>query len=807
MKVKIYIGIVLAVLVLAQLIFGGRTKREGPPEPVAVIVVPEPPPPTRPASDDVVGITLGDGTDAVRLNRGESGWTVKNLKDAPADEKAIDTLLHSVLTAYVEPIEADEAVTGLDESVLHLSFRLRDGGDYAPVIGLRPQGEYNRTYARLPGLGDVLLSADVRGNLGVWRNAATAAPNAMDWMDPVILRFNPEDVSAITAVYPDHTIQFTRLEDYSWQAEGYVPGGNWSRNGLTGWIQDLARFTVAGLVPQAEAPSGDIAPSHTLTLRLPGGDKTIRVYANHTGGEGMLVETDDFPGRAYHLPEWRFRKYFRSLPSLFPAASPGFDVTDVRFIDVRRGGETVKISRRDGSWRAVAQPYPLLADRVDRLVRLLAGWHPEDYATPDSKKTRPTYGGPMVEIILANGDVHQYRLAGRHPVFPWCYVTLDGTMVFSVTNAEAVVMFPEFADILDLGKVFRPVRIEDVAEIVLTGEAMGKPLLTLLRGDGDTWAAERDGNQMMMDDSKAWRLAVDILNWPVAGFYDAAGRGTREPAYTLRVTSSEGHNIGIALLPPDERNIPYLTEGGRAYLLDRSDFFNWLGEARLVMDAVDKDALDKAAAEERRLAEEARAAEQALEAERAAAAAAAAAETDAGDGVSGADSLPADEEFDINDLGPQFPDDPAPIEAPVDQVQPEAAESMLTEESVETPDEPDTGPEAAASDDGAVDDTADEAGPSPETAASNLLVVEENLAEQKAPAPEPEEVPNIPVNPLDSVEDAGKAVEAGREAAINADAEPAAAPDEPASEAEETVLPEAEADATPAAAAGEAVDD
>ncbi|MCC8116149.1 MAG: hypothetical protein LIP18_03195 [Planctomycetes bacterium] len=114
----------------------------------------------------------------------------------------------------------------------------------------------------------------------------------------------------------------------------------------------------------------------------------------------------------------------------------------------------MKIALRDGEWRSVASPYRVRPEAASRLARLLATLQPEDYASPDSQAIRAGYGGPMVEVILATGDVHQYRLAGRHPLFSWRYVTVDGKNIFSVSDEEAGVMFPGFADILDLGRVF-----------------------------------------------------------------------------------------------------------------------------------------------------------------------------------------------------------------------------------------------------------------------------------------------------------------------------------------------------------------
>lgn len=603
MKIKMFIGIAIAVLILAQLIFGGRGKpaptvpsADGQPGEVVPAV------PARPEPADIVGIRLGEGDDAITLTRQGDGWVVEDLEDMPADNDKIDRLLTDLLRVHAEPLlvgAARSAQTGLEDGGGYpVSVRTLEGRDYAIAIGLRPWGEYNRTYARLPDGSEVTLSSDVRGDLGLWKNRLDAPADPMNWMNRVVMRFNPEDATAIHATYPDHAIRMVRDENYSWHTEGYVPIEQWNRDGLTAWLADLAAFQIASLVLPEDAPAVEGAPSHTLEVQLGDRAKRLRVYPNHAGGEGMLVESDDYPGRLFHLPEWRFRKYFRRLPSLFPGAVPMYDVADIRFQDIRRGGETVKITRRDGEWQAVALAYPLLTGPVDRLARLLSGWHPEDYATPDFKTIRPNYGGPMVEVILANGDVHQYRLAGRHPLFPWRYVILDGKGVFSVTESEAGVMFPDIADILDLGRVFGNLAMDAVAEVDLAGEDRSAPLL-VLRRDGEDWTAEAGGHTAALEGGRGWRMVNDLLQWQVAGFYDIDSPPAKHaPAHHLRVVDADGRARGIAVLPPEERDVPYIEDGGRAFLVDRNDFSNWLAEARRLIDEMENQARAEAARRE-----------------------------------------------------------------------------------------------------------------------------------------------------------------------------------------------------------------
>lgn len=594
MKIKLVVGIAVVLLIAAQLLFGGRGKTPKKTAAAnAAAASARTNAPARPKPDAVDAVAVG-ADNPIRIVRGDDGWIAESPRGMPADAKKVDALLHSLLETGLEPVPAgsDPLLTGLaNGDGLRIALQVRDADEFAIFIGLRPFGEYGKTYARLPDGSVVLIAGDVRGDLGIWRNQPDALPDPMALMDPVAMRFNPGDVSEIIASYPDHRIHFVRGDDNAWRAEGYVPGGRWDDDALSSWIRDLSEFRVAEPVDPDDAPDDVTPPSHTLEIRLPDGVRRVRVFPNHADSEGMLAESDAYPGRIFRLPEWRFRKYFQRLSTLFPAATPLFDAADIRYMDIRRGGETIKITRRDNDWQAVATRYPLLRGRVDRLARLLGGWQPEDYAAPDFKAVRPNYGGPMVEVILANGDVHQYRLAGRHSLFPWRYVTVDGKANYSISDSESGAMFPDFADILDLGSVFGDVHMDDVVRLELDGGDRETPLLVLRRSDDDVWTAECRGHAVRLDGGKGWRLINELLNWPVTGFFDThSPQMDQPPQYYVHIAVDDGTTRSIAFMPPNEWDVPYLEEGGRAFLTDRNEFFTWLTEVREVMEFIEKDA-------------------------------------------------------------------------------------------------------------------------------------------------------------------------------------------------------------------------
>lgn len=356
---------------------------------------------------------------------------------------------------------------------------------------------------------------------------------------------------------------------------------------LQAWLADLADFRIAD-VPDSfeEAQVARDAITHTLTIRFAdGSEKWIGVSPNRMG-EGMRVATSDYPDRVFFLPEWRFKLYFQRLATLFPGSVPTFDPADVRFLDLRRGAVSMKLSRRDAGWRAVALPYVPDNQAVDRLIRLLAGWTPEDYAEVGDRPPRPVYGGPLLEVTLANGEVHQYRLGGRHPVFPWRYVTVDGLRVFSIADSGVAAMFPEFADIMDLGLVFPNLSPEAVALVELSNAETDVPFVTFRKmAEGEAWEAVAADGRIPLSPEEVDGMVRAPVAWKVAGIPEKEGATRQKPMFRLRV-AWDGKEQAVTILLPQGRDMPFVADGAATLLLGRTDFFPWLGGTREIVKKI-----------------------------------------------------------------------------------------------------------------------------------------------------------------------------------------------------------------------------
>lgn len=601
MKTKIALAVIVCLLILAQIIYTlSRRPEKAPPAnggqttayqaaqlPKADQTAPAPPAFDADGVDEII-VALTDGKVLVDLGKTTSGWTIANLYSAPADAEKVERFLRALLAKDREGTPPDLAVsdTGLgSEPGVVVKLKRRDGAAVGIRIGLSPGDRPDAVYARDDAGQDIyILSGDIRGELGLWRNQPGVEPKAGEWLQTRALAFDPARATALKAVYPDHKLEFSLSDGGEWILAGTAPGGEWNRESLAEWLAALADFRITDVAGTVDGGAAVMdSPSHRLEIALGETVKTVRACPNR-GGDGMWVETSDFPGRVFLLPVWRFRLYFQRLESLFPNAVPRYEVDDILTLDVRRGGDSVKLIRRGDVWHAATPVHPLRQDRITRLAKILAGWNPEDYADPDGGTTRPAYGGPQVEVVLTGGDVYQYRLGGRHPVFPWRYVSVNGKVSLAAANAEATLMFPGFADIMDLGTVFPADAVDSVIALDFTAfEPVDAPLtagdkkMALRKNADGVWEAEVDGLVATLTEDEVKNLVAAPLAWPVAGMFEQMARMPYpQPMHRLRVQTRDGAEHAITLLVPQARDIPFESDGERAFLIDRSDFANWL---------------------------------------------------------------------------------------------------------------------------------------------------------------------------------------------------------------------------------------
>lgn len=595
---KILILVAVCALIGAQIRYsttrsGGKAEAETNAVRETSETLPETRTTTRPNAGAVTTVIISgaDGAKPVWLERTDNGWNIETLYSVPANAKSVGNFLNALLG---EPDRVDNpADTGTDPDEGVLVSLGENGGEAKPymILGLSPEGSYDSAYARMLDTDEVVLvHGDVRGDMGLWKNETGLLPRNEPWLETRVLAFDPDRASSFIADYPDNRLEFSLTESGEWEYRGVMPGGVWKSPEFLRWLADVADFRIAEVGDPANREAyGLNAPTHTLEIRMDDGAVKTIAAAPDRMDDGMWVESSDLPEHLFYLPGWRFRHYFQRVNELFPLACPRYSASAIRFIDIRRGGESVKLARHNNEWRAVATRYPLRPDRVIRLASVLSSWRPDDFAAPGVHRARPAFGGPLVEVTLENGTVVQYRLGGRHPVFPWRYVLVDGKTVLSTPDANALSMFPDFAEIMDLGMVFDGLSPEQATRLELSSTEDDEPLVSAGLTAAGEWEAVTGTGRIAMEPDEVDGLVFAPFSWNVAGFHHIDANDKSDTMLLLEI-SGGGTERRIVVLSPDGRDIPYVDENDQTFLLDRTAFFTWLGTLRGINGRIEKEA-------------------------------------------------------------------------------------------------------------------------------------------------------------------------------------------------------------------------
>ncbi len=620
MKVSYKLLIVLAVcLLIGAQVYYSTTRGKSASAPAVVTEqeqaqAPEQVEPARvqPTPDQVTTIILSSasGDRPVWLSKNGDVWQVETLHGAQAKAEKVQRFLQSLL-GPTEPVETGtETGATVDEGIL-VSLGL-DNGQAQPymILGLRPHGSFDKAYARLVDSDElVLLPGDIRGDIGLWKNVPGVFPESTPWLQTTLFSFDPAEAVGVRALYPDHRLDFTRDETGDWSFSGSSPAGEFDRAAFARWLDDLADFRIATVADPANmAQYGLDTPFHSLAIQLADGSEITVIASPNRMGDGMWIATSTMPGQVFLLPDWRFQQYFQPFSALFPDASPRYSTDAIQFIDIRRSGESVKLTRRNNEWQAVATSYPIRTERIVRLAAVLAGWRPNDIADAGVRQARPVFGGPLVEVTLTDGTVHQYRLGGRHPVFPWRYVLVDNKALFSTVDADALSMFPDFAEIMDLGMVFGTLDAEQITRLELSMPDMEEAVVSAgLTATGE-WEVVTEEGRTILQPEEVEEFIQAPLRWKIADFYRLSELDRPENMFLLRL-SGGGVEKQIVILSPQGRDIPYIDESDRAFLAERTSFFNWFGVLRAINLRISEEAIERLRIEAEAASEEYQSAE------------------------------------------------------------------------------------------------------------------------------------------------------------------------------------------------------
>ncbi len=736
----------------------------------AAVVDPEPLSPDRVAA---IMLSGPGGGDTIQLRRDEGSWLLDGDPAAPADNAKIAALLDALLNAPRDPADVPPENVGLADGEGVRINLLDDNGMVGASlrIGLRPEGDFESAYLEDgETVGTQLAHADLRGLLGLWRNTPDDSSRAVDWLSTRLVSFDPETVTRVTLVQPDHEFTLSRVGD-SWTVDADPAVADPDPAELRRWLADLSDFRVDAKRPLTADGDWEDAP-FGLRLELDGGGTVdVAVQMNPFAG-GMAAVASTRPGLAYALPVWRARAYFDRADKLFRLRETPFAGEDIRFIDIRRDGESVKLQNRDGAWLAPNSAYPLLPGRAEQVAEAVTGFRPVSPARLATPGGMPLVGNPAVEITLADGAVVQYRLGGFHPVFPRRYVLVNNAKLFAVDAADVGVLFPQFSQFLELGPVFNDIDAATLSRLDMATPE-GRLLLSLERREDGWVAVTGQGEEPLLEGEEA-QLVTAPAAWRIVGFFSSGPEPFMATQGGIQIRLSDDDTArAILLLPPQDGVSPVLRDDRQTFTFSEIDLAEWFGHLGALNKRVSARIAERLAAEEAmRAAAEAAAADEARQVE-----SARAEEEDAA--VAPEDATEAD---DVADDAVEAPEAAAPEpeeelprepEAVVESNTYEAEESLSPEHEPEPEAEAEIETEAPVQPEPQVPEEQSDSvdsDPEPETPEADL-------------APEPESEPVTEPLPDDSVQD--------NDAGEFAPAEEARAEPEQAPESTENIEPAA----------------
>lgn len=160
-------------------------------------------------TSEIAGITIGHGSDAVRLTKKDGRFVVANKTDYPADAKQINDLISKCLDIrrseqYTSNPENHEALEITEEDAHGLVKFLRpDGSLLTGVVVGKSQESGQGAFVRLAGSDDVFVA----------ESAPWFRTTGIEYIDAELFAVTAEDVNSVTVSTPQGTYTLRPRED------------------------------------------------------------------------------------------------------------------------------------------------------------------------------------------------------------------------------------------------------------------------------------------------------------------------------------------------------------------------------------------------------------------------------------------------------------------------------------------------------------------------------------------------------------------------------------------------------------------
>ncbi|MDR0361152.1 MAG: DUF4340 domain-containing protein [Planctomycetota bacterium] len=527
---------------------------------------------------DSIGIFDSAGAAVATLAKTGGAWRLVHPRGIPIDSAKAARLVDDVFIALAVPGTVpgeNPEKTGLADGQ-GVSIALADtesGVSDSVRIGFSPPGQPEKTWVMRSDGTVVLAPADLRGDIGLWKNAPGARPNIEWWQKRAVFGVDPERIVGIDLESASPRLTLAK-ETPGWKVVAGGPAGHAARldqSAASEWIRTLSWIVPGTSLADADAPK---TGSRGSVVRLTLDDGSVVEFAAAPEADGSALATvSTVPDVVFRMPSWRFGRYFNRFFALFPDADPRFDVREVRFVDLRGDGDGVKFALQGGAWSAVGVRYPLRIANLRRWIAAASDWKPEAYIGGD-RQTGAGQFAPTLEISLASGVVRQYRLFGGDKSGAMRPVLVDGANLFSTPADKAEKLFPPASTLFYLGAAIPAAAPEAVTELSVAGAALKYPARLHTDGTGRFVIDTGDETAAITPETAAV-LFEGPLSWHVADFHPGGQSEFASPYLSIIVrTADKSH--GLILGVPVGGYVAVLRDDGVSFRIGADRVDAWL---------------------------------------------------------------------------------------------------------------------------------------------------------------------------------------------------------------------------------------
>ena len=215
----------------------------------------------------------------VKLQRGDSGWTLPDAQGLPVDGDKIGQLLDRLIAASAPWPIATSAESAKRFEVTPEKFQrqiqLMTGDQVVGDLYLGTSPGFKKVHARRADSDDVYAIEFANYD---------ATARADDWLDKALLK-PTGDITAV--VWPEHW-QIQRRGD-AWLLEGLAPGESTKQDAVTDLVNKIANLRVSGVAdgPPVEGSQ----PALTLTVSTSNGEFDYRLYQTQPTSDFIVARS------------------------------------------------------------------------------------------------------------------------------------------------------------------------------------------------------------------------------------------------------------------------------------------------------------------------------------------------------------------------------------------------------------------------------------------------------------------------------------------------------------------------------------